>query len=91
MLCHHPGCGLDPMTGEPQQHGDGWRVVVVDDSIVVRASVRAVLAAMPEVVVIEALPHLLRVSPSTRIVMASSLTRRGAAVTMAALAAGASD
>ena len=116
------------MTGEPRQGGAGWRVLVVDDSIVVRAAVRAMLVAMPEVAVIEtarsasvafgilegcaatrpidvvlldvempsmtgieALPHLLRVSPSSRIVMASSLTRRGAAVTMAALAAGASD
>jgi len=112
----------------PAPRETGWRILVVDDSIVVRAAVRAMLAAQPEVAVIEtarsasvalgilegcaatrpfdvvlldvempsmtgieALPHLLRVSPSSRIVMASSLTRRGAAVTMAALAAGASD
>lgn len=106
----------------------GWRVLVVDDSIVVRAAVRAILAEradvamvetarcarsalsvleraaesepidvvlldveMPAMSGIEALPHLLAVSPTTRVVMASSLTRRGAAVTMAALAAGAAD
>lgn len=116
------------MSGQPLHTNAGWRVLVVDDSIVVRAAFRAILAAMPEVAVIEtarsasmalailearattrpidvvlldvempsmtgieALPHLLRVSPSSRIVMASSLTRRGAAVTMTALAAGASD
>jgi two-component system, chemotaxis family, protein-glutamate methylesterase/glutaminase len=116
------------MTVAPPHHGAGWRVLVVDDSIVVRASVRAIVAAMPEIAsietarsasvtlgiledcaatrpidvvlvdvempsmtVIEALPHLLRVSPASRIVMASSLSRRGAAVTMTALAAGASD
>jgi len=115
-------------TALPTPRETGWRILVVDDSIVVRAAVRAMLAALPEVAVIEtarsasaalailerhagtapidvvlldvempsmtgieALPHLLRVSPTSRIVMASSLTRKGAAVTMAALAAGASD
>ena len=116
------------MSATPVPGGCGWRVVVVDDSIVVRASVRAMLQAdplvamietarsapaalavlerhvedapidvvlldveMPSMSGIEALPHLLRASPTSRVVMASSLTRRGAAVTMAALAAGASD
>ena len=128
MSCHRLGDGVEPVTGKLQHPGAGWRVLVVDDSLVVRAALRAMLVAMPEVAVIEtarsasvalgilesyaasrpidivlldvempsmtgieALPHLLRVSPFTRIVMVSSLTRRGAAVTMAALAAGASD
>ncbi len=116
------------MSATPVPGGCGRRVVVVDDSIVVRAAVRAMLQAdplvamietarsapaalavlerhvedapidvvlldveMPSMSGIEVLPHLLRVSPTSRVVMASSLTRRGAAVTMAALAAGASD
>ena len=116
------------MTIGPQHPAAGWRVLLVDDSIVVRAAVRAIPSDMPEVAAIEtarsasaaqgilegwaatrpigvvlldvempsmtgieALPHLLRVSPSSRIVVASSLSRRGAAVTLAALAAGASD
>lgn len=103
-------------------------MLLVDDSIVVRAAVRAMLAKVPEVGLvetarsasaaldmldaqarkapidvilldvempamsgIEALPHLLKASPTSRVVMVSSLTRQGAAVTMAALAAGASD
>lgn len=119
---------MAPKPGEPTSDGAGWRALVVDDSIVVRAAVRAMLAAIPEIATIEsagsasvalgilearaetqpidvvfldvempamtgieALPHVLRVSPSSRVVMASSLTRRGAAVTMAALAAGAAD
>jgi two-component system chemotaxis response regulator CheB len=55
-----------------------WDVVVLD-------------VEMPAMSGIEALPHLLQASPTSRVVMASSLTRRGAAATMAALAAGASD
>lgn len=46
---------------------------------------------MPAMSGIEALPHLLRASRTSRLEMASSLTRRGAAATMAALAVGASD
>ena len=57
-------------------HPDPFTVVLVD-------------IQMPSMNGIEAFPHLLRASPCSRIVMASSLTRKGAAVTMAALAAGA--
>jgi two-component system chemotaxis response regulator CheB len=46
---------------------------------------------MPELDGLSALPLILGNYPNTRVVMASSLTQRGAAVTMQALAAGASD
>lgn len=46
---------------------------------------------MPEMDGLSALPLILSGFPNTRVIMASSLTQRGAAVTMQALAAGASD
>ncbi|MBC8088927.1 MAG: chemotaxis response regulator protein-glutamate methylesterase [Phycisphaerae bacterium] len=46
---------------------------------------------MPEMDGLTALPLILSRFPNTRVIMASSLTQRGAAVTMQALAAGASD
>jgi two-component system chemotaxis response regulator CheB len=46
---------------------------------------------MPEMGGVEALPHLFAARPTVRVIMASSLTRRGAEITVAALAAGAAD
>ncbi len=101
-----------------------YRVMLVDDSIVVRGLIARVLesdseieivasvgngqlalAAMrhhsPEVVVLDiempvmdgmtALPKLLEIDPSLRIIMASTLTLRGAQISMEALAKGAAD
>ncbi len=46
---------------------------------------------MPEMDGLTALPLILNAYPQTRVIMASSLTQRGAEVTMTALATGASD
>lgn len=46
---------------------------------------------MPELDGLSALPFILESYPKTRVIMASSLTQRGASVTMQALQAGASD
>lgn len=46
---------------------------------------------MPELDGLSALPRILEAYPDTRVIMASSLTQRGAAITMQALQAGASD
>ena len=46
---------------------------------------------MPEMDGLSALPRILEAHPNIRVIMASSLTQRGAAITMQALAAGASD
>lgn len=46
---------------------------------------------MPELDGLSALPRILESYPHTRVIMASSLTQRGATVTMQALQAGASD
>ena len=46
---------------------------------------------MPEMDGIAALPHLLKASPHTKIIMASTLTRRNAEVSLTALSLGATD
>lgn len=100
------------------------RVMIIDDSVVVRGlftrwvaaetdlelagaagdgaqGVARIVACDPDVVVLdvempvmgglEALPKLLAAKPGVRVVMASTLTERGASVTMDALQLGASD
>lgn len=100
------------------------RVMVVDDSAVVRGLITRMLSADPRIAVtascsngrmaiaqaarrltdviildiempvmdgLAALPGLLEASPDTRIIMASTLTQRGAAICLQALAAGATD
>jgi len=100
------------------------RVLVVDDSAVIRGIITRVLTAEPDIVVaasaqngrfaidaarrqpfdvivldiempimdgITALPHLLQAAPGAKVVMASTLTARNAAISLKALAAGASD
>lgn len=46
---------------------------------------------MPQMTGLEALPELLRAAPKAKILMSSTLTRRGAEVTLKALALGAAD
>lgn len=46
---------------------------------------------MPEMDGIEALPHLLKASPHSKIIMASTLTRRNAEISLKALSLGATD
>jgi two-component system, chemotaxis family, protein-glutamate methylesterase/glutaminase len=100
------------------------RVMIVDDSSVVRGltrrwlqddsrievvkfctdgaqAVAEVAAARPDVIVLDvempnmdgltALPHLRKAAPNARIVMASTLTSKGATVTIKALSLGAAD
>jgi two-component system chemotaxis response regulator CheB len=100
------------------------RVLVCDDSAVIRGAITRMLEAdgrarvvaragngrhaiaelrrqkidvavldieMPEMDGLEALPELLRVSPGLRVIMASTLTTRGAEITLRALRLGAAD
>ena len=96
------------------------KVMVVDDSAVIRGIVSRWIEAdsemtavngqdaierakttKPDVIVLDiempimdgitALPHLLKVSPSTKIIMASTLTRRNAEISLKALSLGATD
>jgi two-component system chemotaxis response regulator CheB len=100
------------------------RVLVVDDSAVIRGMVTRILEAdgsievvgsamngavaieavrrtpvdvvvldieMPVMSGLEALPEIIKARPDVKVVMASTLTRRGAAVSVEALAKGASD
>ncbi len=104
--------------------GDAIKVMVVDDSAVIRGLLTKALEQDPEIQVVAsvsngqmavntvsrqevdvvvldiempvmdgltALPLLLKASPRSRIVMASTLTRRGADITIKAMAAGAAD
>jgi two-component system, chemotaxis family, protein-glutamate methylesterase/glutaminase len=103
---------------------DVVRVLLVDDSAVVRGALRQIIDAssdlrvvttatngrmaldalrqvsvdvvlldveMPEMDGLAALPRIIAEHPNTRVIMASSLTQKGAAVTMQALALGAAD
>lgn len=100
------------------------RIIIVDDSIVVRGIVSRLLRSeqdievvstaidgemaveqtrihQPDIVILDiemprrdglsALPDILKVSPKTRVIMASTLTRRNADISMRALQLGASD
>ncbi len=114
------------MTGEAEQVAvdDPFRVMIVDDSAVIRGLLSRSLEADPgirvvssvsdgqmainalqrqpiDVIVLDiempvmdgltALPKLLAVSPHTKVIMASTLTKRGAEVSMRALEAGAAE
>ncbi len=105
-------------------HADPIRVLIVDDSAVIRGALGRIIDAeadmtvattapngkvaldalrhtkidvvlldveMPEMDGLTALPLILAAYPDTRVIMASSLTQRGAEVTMHALAMGAAD
>jgi len=111
-------------TVQPDAAGDRYRVVVVDDSVVIRGLLARTLEADPEIRVVDsvgngqlaiesvakhdpdvvvldiempvmdgltALPKILEAAPKTKVIMASTLTRQNAAVSIKALAAGASD
>ncbi len=103
---------------------DAVRVLLVDDSVVVRGAIGRIVDAEPDLIVVTtapngrvaldalrrvqvdvvvldiempemdgltALPQILALYPNTRVIMASSLTQRGAEVTMRAMALGAAD
>jgi two-component system, chemotaxis family, protein-glutamate methylesterase/glutaminase len=103
---------------------DGIRVLLVDDSAVIRGALGRIIDAEPDMYVVttapngqvaldalrhtpidvvlldiempvldglSVLPLILARHPATRVIMASSLTQRGADITMQALALGASD
>ncbi|WP_114394486.1 protein-glutamate methylesterase/protein-glutamine glutaminase [Oleisolibacter albus] len=110
----------------PAEQGvpEPFRVMVVDDSAVIRGLISRALETDPEIKVIasvangqmaintlqrqildvivldiempvldglSALPHLLQVDPNVKVVMASTLTAKGADVSLRALRAGAAD
>ncbi len=111
--------------GDPQ--GDahaGYRVMVVDDSALIRGLITRALESDPDIKVVEsvgngelavkavgrvdvdvvildidmpvmdgltALPEILRAAPGVKVIMASTLTRRNASVSLRALAAGACE
>ena len=116
--------GLAPKTNNATASGSQIRVMVVDDSSVIRgvisrwissdpalalvgaahngrAAVDQIKAADPDVVVLDiempemdgitALPLLLKASPRSKIIMASTLTRRNAEISIKALTLGATD
>ncbi len=105
-------------------HDGPIRVLVVDDSAVVRGAIGRILESVPDIKVvttapngqlaldalkhcevdvvlldvempvmdgITTLPRILAAHPSVRVIMASSLTQQGAAITMQALSLGATD
>jgi two-component system chemotaxis response regulator CheB len=118
--------GSIPATSMPAAagHADPLRVMVVDDSAVIRGLLARTLDADPEIKVVAsvgngqialhtigredidvvildiempvmdgltALPKLIAAAPTVKIIMASTLTRRNAEVSLKALSAGASD
>jgi two-component system chemotaxis response regulator CheB len=110
--------------GGPQRDGQPYRVMVVDDSAVIRGLLTRALESDPSIQVVAsvgdgrmalntvkradievavldiempvldgltALPQLIAAKPGLKIIMASTLTRRNADISMRALAAGAAD
>jgi two-component system, chemotaxis family, protein-glutamate methylesterase/glutaminase len=110
--------------GQPGRAAQPYRLMVVDDSAVIRGLLTRCLEADPEVTVLAsasngeialnalgrydieivildiempvmdgltALPKLLAAKPGIKVIIASTLTRRGADISMRALAAGAAD
>ncbi|MFC7333249.1 protein-glutamate methylesterase/protein-glutamine glutaminase [Rhodocista pekingensis] len=108
----------------PSGGSDPFRVMVVDDSAVIRGLITRALESDPEIKVVasvangqmaintlsrqpidvivldiempvldglSALPHLLQADPNVKIVMASTLTAKGADISLRALRAGAAD
>jgi two-component system chemotaxis response regulator CheB len=63
----------------------------IDRARIAKPDVIVLDIEMPIMDGISALPHLLRVSPSTKIIMASTLTRRNAEISLKALSLGATD
>ncbi len=115
---------LDPVHAAPSPNQDQIRVMIVDDSAVVRGLVTRLLEEDPGVAVVAsvgngqmalsalerndvdvvlldiempimdgmaALPQLLKVDPGVRVIMQSTLTVKGADVSLRAMAAGAAD
>ena len=117
---------LPSITGAPpaRANADPYRVMVVDDSAVIRGLLTRTLESDPEISVVAsvgnglmalktvgrqpvevivldiempvmdgltALPKLIAASPDTKIIMASTLTKRNADISLKALEAGAAD
>lgn len=119
-----PASGLARPPGAARSSATAVRVMLCDDSAVIRGALARLLEADPEIIVVAkvengkaavdqiraaqvdvvvldiempvmdgltALPLLLRADPGVRIIMASTLTTRGADVALRALRMGASD
>jgi two-component system, chemotaxis family, protein-glutamate methylesterase/glutaminase len=119
-----PAQGLVRPLGGARAPGAAVRVMVCDDSVVIRCALARILDADPEIAVVSkvangrlavdqlrtsqvdvvvldiempemdgltALPLLLRARPGVRVIMASTLTTRGADIALRALRLGASD
>ena len=113
-----------PATGAPSDAGQPIRIMVVDDSAVVRGLITRILEAHPDLKVVSsvgdglmalsaigrhevdvivldvemprmdgltALPKLVEARPGVKVVMASTLTRRNAEISLRALELGAAD
>jgi two-component system chemotaxis response regulator CheB len=113
-----------PRESVPSPSGEPIRVMVTDDSSVIRGivsrwieaagemalavvavngsdAVKRAAALRPDIIILDiempemdgitALPQLLKVCPQTRVIMASTLTRRNAEISLKALSLGASD
>ncbi|MFM2044269.1 MAG: protein-glutamate methylesterase CheB [Pseudomonadota bacterium] len=118
--------GRPALAGTVQAGADPFRVMVVDDSAVIRGLITRALETDPDIRVVasvangqmaintlqrqqpgidvivldiempvldglSALPHLLQTDPNVKIVMASTLTAKGADVSLRAMRAGAAD
>lgn len=115
---------VSPAPAEMRKERDAYRVMVVDDSAVIRGLIARWLDADPQVTVVAtahngamalrnlvssgaevvildvempemdgmtALPRLIALAPNLQVIMASTLTRRNAEISLRALAAGAAD